>query len=33
LRLSLGWASTDAEVDHALATIPAAVDQLRRSSL
>jgi cysteine desulfurase len=33
LRLSLGWASTDAEVDHALATIPAAVEQLRRFSL
>lgn len=33
LRLSLGWASTDAEVDHALAAIPPAVEQLRRSPL
>ncbi len=30
LRLSLGWSSTDAEVDHALEVIPAAVAQLRR---
>ena len=30
LRLSLGWCSTDADVDHALSVIPAAVEQLRR---
>jgi len=29
LRLSLGYGSTDADVDHALAVIPAAVEQLR----
>jgi cysteine desulfurase len=29
LRLSLGWTSTDADVDHALAVIPAAVTRLR----
>ncbi|MGI8711537.1 MAG: cysteine desulfurase family protein [Acidimicrobiales bacterium] len=29
LRLSLGWCSTDADVDHALAVIPAAVTRLR----
>ena len=29
LRLSLGYGSTDAEVDHALAVIPAAVERLR----
>jgi cysteine desulfurase len=29
LRLSLGWTSTEADVDHALAVIPAAVAQLR----
>jgi cysteine desulfurase len=29
LRLSLGWTTTDAEIDHALAVIPAAVQQLR----
>ena len=29
LRLSLGWSTTDAEVDHALAAIPAAVARLR----
>ena len=29
LRLSLGWASTDADVDHALAVIPPAVERLR----
>lgn len=29
LRLSLGWTSTSADVDHALAVIPAAVAQLR----
>lgn len=30
LRLSLGWTSTDADVDHALDAIPAAIRQLRR---
>jgi cysteine desulfurase len=29
LRLSLGWTSTEADIDHALAVIPAAVAQLR----
>jgi cysteine desulfurase len=29
LRLSLGWTSVDADVDHALRVIPAAVDRLR----
>jgi cysteine desulfurase len=29
LRLSLGWTSTDADVDHALRAIPAAVGRLR----
>ncbi len=29
LRLSLGWCSTDAEIDHALAVIPRAVARLR----
>jgi cysteine desulfurase len=29
IRLSLGFASTDADIDRALATIPSAVDQLR----
>lgn len=29
LRLSLGWASTGADVDHALAVIPSAVERLR----
>jgi cysteine desulfurase len=29
LRLTFGWSSTDAEVDEALAVIPAAVTQLR----
>ncbi len=29
LRLSLGWTSTDADVDHALEVVPAAVAQLR----
>ena len=29
IRFSLGWSSTDADVDHALAVIPAAVAQLR----
>jgi cysteine desulfurase len=33
LRLSFGWASTDADVDHALAAIPPAVEQLRRFAL
>jgi cysteine desulfurase len=33
LRLSLGWASTDADVDHALAVIPPAVAQLRQFAL
>jgi cysteine desulfurase len=33
LRLSLGWTSTDADVDHALDVIPAAVAQLRRRSV
>jgi cysteine desulfurase len=32
LRLSLGWSTTDAEVDHALAVIPDAVAQLRERS-
>jgi len=29
LRLSLGWSTTDGDVDHALAAIPAAADRLR----
>jgi cysteine desulfurase len=29
LRLSLGWTSTEADVDHALQVIPAAIEQLR----
>ena len=29
LRLSLGWSTTDAEIDHALAAIPPAVERLR----
>jgi cysteine desulfurase len=33
LRLSLGWASTDAEVDHALAVVPPAVERLRSGGL
>lgn len=33
LRLSLGWTTTDAEVDHALEVIPAAVAQLRDRSV
>jgi cysteine desulfurase len=33
IRLSLGFASTDADIDHALAVIPAAVDQLRASNI
>ena len=32
LRLSLGWSTTDAEIDHALAVIPAAIDQLRTAT-
>ena len=32
LRLSLGWCSTDADVDLALAAVPAAVERLRRGS-
>jgi cysteine desulfurase len=31
LRLSLGWTSTDADVDHALRVIPAAVARLRQA--
>jgi len=33
LRLSLGWSSTDADVDHALAVIPPAVERLRAGGL
>jgi cysteine desulfurase len=33
LRLSLGWATTDAEIDHALEAIPPAIAQLRRFAL
>ena len=33
LRLSLGWSSTDADVDEALAVIPPAVERLRRFGL
>jgi cysteine desulfurase len=29
LRLSLGWDTTEAEIDHALDVVPAAVAQLR----
>jgi cysteine desulfurase len=32
LRLSLGWASTDADVDAALAAVPPAVERLRMFS-
>jgi len=32
LRLSLGWPSSDADVDHALAVIPAAVARLRKAA-
>jgi cysteine desulfurase len=32
LRLSLGWTTTDADVDAALAIVPACVDQLRRTA-
>jgi cysteine desulfurase len=31
LRLSLGWCSTDADVDAALDSVPAAVARLRRA--
>ena len=31
LRLSLGWSTTDDEIDHAIAVIPAAIAQLRAS--
>jgi cysteine desulfurase len=31
LRLSLGWSSTDADVDAALEAVPAAVARLRRA--
>lgn len=33
LRLSLGWSTTDAEIDHALRVIPTAVDRLRSFGL
>jgi cysteine desulfurase len=33
LRLSLGWPSTDADVDLALEAVPAAIAQLRRFSV
>jgi len=33
LRLSLGWSTTEAEVDHALAVVPAAVERLRAGGL
>jgi len=33
LRLSLGWSTTDAEIDHALAVLPAAVEHLRAGGL
>jgi cysteine desulfurase len=32
LRLSLGWSSTDADVDHALRVVPAAVARLREAA-
>jgi cysteine desulfurase len=32
LRLSLGWCSTDADVDAALEAVPAAVARLRRAA-
>ncbi|MCU1487191.1 MAG: Cysteine desulfurase [Actinomycetia bacterium] len=32
LRLSLGWTSTEADVDHALEVIPAAIEQLRKAA-
>jgi cysteine desulfurase len=32
LRLSLGWTTTEADVDHALATIPAAVARLQAAA-
>jgi cysteine desulfurase len=33
LRLTLGWCTTDVEIDHALAVVPAAVEQLRAGGL
>jgi cysteine desulfurase len=33
LRLSLGWSTTDNEVDHALAVVPPAVERLRAGGL
>jgi cysteine desulfurase len=33
LRLSLGWTTTDEEIDHALAVLPPAVEQLRAGGL
>lgn len=33
LRLSLGWTTTDAEIDHALTVVPAAVERLRAGGL
>jgi cysteine desulfurase len=33
LRLSLGWSTTEAEVDHALAVVPPAVERLRAGGL
>jgi cysteine desulfurase len=33
LRLSLGWSTTDAEIDHALAVVPPAVERLRAGGL
>jgi cysteine desulfurase len=33
LRLSLGWTTTDAEIDHALAVVPSAVERLRAGGL
>jgi cysteine desulfurase len=33
LRLSLGWTTTDAEIDHALTVVPAAVERLRSGGL
>ena len=32
LRLSLGWTTTDADIDRALAAIPAAVGRLQATS-
>ena len=33
LRLSLGWSTTDTEIDHALAVVPPAVERLRAGGL